>query len=162
MTKALTPWRPFEGLSLFRRDMEELFDRFFGDWEREWSPRFMWDWEAYPRVESYVDGNTFVVKADLPGVDPKEVELTVEGNLLTIKGERKATEEHERGTYRHREVRYGTFARTLTLPAEVKAEEIQARYHDGILEVRVPLPAEMVAKKIPIEVKTEEPKKLAA
>jgi HSP20 family protein len=146
-------------LSLFRPDIDELFDRFFGDWG--W-PRFDWEEEVYPRLESHVEGNTLTVKADLPGIDPKEVELTVEGNRLTIKGERKATEEREKGAYRHREVRYGSFARTLTLPAEVEAEKIQARYEKGVLEVKVPLPAGLAAKKVPIEVEAEEPKKLAA
>jgi HSP20 family protein len=140
--------------------MDELFERFFGHEER-W-PRFEWDRETYPRLESHVEGNTLVVRADLPGVDPKEVELTVEGNRLTLKGERKATAERKDKKYYHREVQYGSFVRTVTLPGEVKAEEVKASYHNGVLEVRLPLPAELAAKKIPIEAKGAEPKALAA
>jgi HSP20 family protein len=159
MAKALTPWRPHWGTEFFPRDMRAFVERFFG--EREW-PWLAWEEEVYPRVETHLEGNTFVVTADLPGVEPKEVEVTVEGPHLTIKGERKATEEHANGKYRHREVRYGAFARTLTLPAAVEAEKVEARYHNGVLEVRVPLPAEAAPKKVAIEVKEAEPKKVAA
>jgi HSP20 family protein len=159
MAKALTPWRAHWGTEFFPRDMRALVERFFG--EREW-PWPVWEEGVYPRVETHREGNTFVVTADLPGVEPKEVEVAVEGHYLTIKGERKATEERENGKYRHREVRYGAFARTLTLPAAVDTERIEARYHNGVLEVRVPLPAEVVPKKVAIAVKETEPKKLAA
>jgi HSP20 family protein len=141
------------------RDLKDLVERCFG--EREW-PWLVWEEGVYPRVETHREGNIFVVTADLPGVEPKEVEVTVEGHYLTIKGERKATEEHENGPYRQREVRYGTFARTLPLPAAIEAEKIEARYHNGVLEVRVPLPAEAAPKKVAIAVKETEPEKLAA
>ena len=160
MLRALTPWRPFRELDLFRHDVDTLFERFFGDGER-W-PRFEWGGEPYPRLETHVEGNTFVVRADLPGIDPTEVELTVEGKYLTLKGKRKATEERKDEKYYHREVRYGAFVRTVTLPGEVKAEEVKASYHNGVLEVRVPVPAELTAKKVPIEAKGAEPKTLAA
>ena len=103
-----------------------------------------------------------LVKADLPGIEPKEVELSVEGKTLTIKGERKAEETHEEGKVFHHEVHYGAFERTLTLPAEVEAEKIEASYHNGVLEVKVPLPEAVVPKKVAIEVKAEEPEEVAA
>ena len=109
-----------------------------------------------------MDGNTLFVKADLPGIEPHDVEITVEGNRLTIKGERKATQEQKHGDYFHREVRYSTFARTIALPAGVKAEEVQASYRNGVLEVSIPLPAAMAPKKVPVEVQGEERKQLAA
>src|SRR5262249_17429422 len=152
-----SPWR---SLSAFRHDMDELMNRFFGDWEREGTPWFSFG--EYPRMESYVEGNTLVVKADLPGIEPHEVEITVEGNWLTIKGERKASQEQNREDYVHREVRYGTFARTIALPEGVKTEEVQASYRNGVLEVSIPLPAAMVPKKVPVEVQGEERKQLAA
>ena len=89
------------------------------------------------------------------------MEITVEGNQLTIKGERKATREQTHD-YFHREVRYGTFARSIALPQGVKAEEMQASYRNGVLEVSIPLPASLVPKKIPIEVQGQERKQLAA
>jgi HSP20 family protein len=90
------------------------------------------------------------------------VEVTVEGPHLTIQGERKATEKRENGPYRQREVRYGTFARTLTLPAAIEAEKVEARYHNGVLEVRVPLPVEAAPKRVAIAVEGAEPEAVAA
>jgi HSP20 family protein len=162
MMRGVTPWRPFESLSMLRRDMDDLFDRFFGDWEREFTPWFRSTGEYSPPIESYVEGNTFIIKADLPGLDPKDVEVSVEGNQLTIKGERKATQEHKDSDYFHREVRYGSFRRTLALPEGVKADEVKASYHDGVLEVSMPAPSTMATRKVPIEIAGEERKQLAA
>ncbi|HXG24105.1 MAG TPA: Hsp20/alpha crystallin family protein, partial [Chthonomonadales bacterium] len=116
-----------------------------------------------PVMESYVDGKTLHLKADLPGVDPKDVELVVEGRQLTLKGERKAEQKAENGNYFHREVRYGRFARTFLLPEGVKAEDIQATYRNGVLEIAVPLPESLIAKQIPVQTVSEEaPRQLAA
>jgi HSP20 family protein len=160
MTKTLPPWRPFRELSPFRRTPTDLFEHFFGD--GNW-PRFEGEeeWALTPAIETHLEGNVLTVKADLPGLDPKEVELTVEGKLLTINGERKTEEKHEEGKTYHREVRYGAFTRTVTLPAEVDAEKIEAHYENGVLKVKVPLPEEVVPKKVAIEVKPEEPEKAA-
>jgi HSP20 family protein len=109
-----------------------------------------------------VRDNTLWVKADLPGVDPKEVEVTVEGNRLTLRGQRKAESEGSENGYLHREVQYGSFVRSFTIPEGVKAEDIQAKYHNGVLELSVPLPAEVLPKKvtIAIEGQTKEQKHL--
>ncbi|HXG21043.1 MAG TPA: Hsp20/alpha crystallin family protein [Methylomirabilota bacterium] len=162
--RELTPWQnPFGLLSSFRRDMDELFNRFFGDWERGGTPWASMMGAVYaPRVESCVQDNTLLIRADLPGVDPKDVEITVEGNQLTLKGERKAQQEAKEGNYFHREVSYGGFARTFTIPEGVKAEDVHATYRNGVLELSIPLPASMVAKKIPIEIGGEERKQIAA
>jgi len=142
--------------------MDDLFNRFFNDWERDFSPWFQHAGGDYLPVESYVDGNTLVIKADLPGVDAKDIQVSVEGNQLTIKGERKARQEHKQGAYFHQEVRYSSFARTMALPEGVKADEMKARYHNGVLEISMPAPASMVSKKVPIEVSGEAPKQIAA
>ena len=92
------------------------------------------------------------MRADLPGIDPKDVEVTVEGNRLTLRGERKAEHEGKEGGYLQREVRYGSFARSFTIPEGVKAEDIQAKYHNGVLELSMPLPAELLPKKVNIEI----------
>jgi len=106
------------------------------------------------RVEEMVDGNTLVVRAELPGIDPEQdVEVTVADGVLTIRGERQEKKEHkEKDSYRS-EFRYGSFIRRLPLPGGVQQADVKASYKDGVLEVRAPLPEqgqETGASKIPI------------
>ena len=76
----------------------------------------------------------------------------VEGNRLTLRGERKAEHEGSEKGYGHREVQYGSFIRSFTIPEGVKAEDIQAKYHNGVLELAMPLPAEVLPKKVTIAI----------
>jgi HSP20 family protein len=101
-----------------------------------------------PALEGHVKDNTLFVRCDLPGVDPSQVEVSLEGGLLKISGER--TAKHEGTDYS--EVRYGRFERTLSIPEGVDPEKIQARYTNGVLEVTVPLAAVQVARRVPIQV----------
>ena len=116
-----------------RRDRFELPDsvrRFFeGDWD-----------SAALRVEEYQDGNTLVVKAEMPGIDPeKDVDISVSDGVLHIQAERQETAEHkEKGGYRT-EFRYGSFSRDILLPTGSKDSDVSASYRDGVLEVRVPV-----------------------
>ena len=116
-----------------RRDRFELPDsvrRFFeGDWE-----------SAALRVEEFQDGNTLVVRAEMPGIDPdKDVDISVSDGVLHIQAERQETTEHkEKGGYRT-EFRYGSFARDIPLPIGSKDSDVSASYRDGVLEVRVPV-----------------------
>ncbi|HEU5158411.1 MAG TPA: Hsp20/alpha crystallin family protein [Streptosporangiaceae bacterium] len=89
------------------------------------------------RVEDYVTDNAYIVRAELPGIDPeKDVEITVTGNLLRIHAERHVEQQEA-----HRsEFRYGSFTRSLTLPEGVEAADVKADYNHGILEITVPLP----------------------
>ena len=151
--RELTPWQtPFRALTEMQREMNQLFSRFFGEGEQggnQWLSRS----ESYvPQIESKVRENTLYVRADLPGIDPKDVEVTVEGTHLTLRGQRKAEHEGSEDGYLHREVQYGSFVRSFTIPEGVKAEEIQAKYHNGVLELSVPLPAEMQPKKVNIAI----------
>jgi HSP20 family protein len=105
------------------------------------------------RVEELVDGDRLVVRAELPGVDPeKDVDVRIEGGDLLISAQRQERkEEKERGGYRT-EFRYGSFSRTIPLPAGASERDIEATYTDGVLEVRVPVPQtdEAVPKKIEV------------
>jgi len=99
------------------------------------------DLESWLRVEEYRDAGFLVVKAQVPGIDPdRDADITVTGNQLelTVRHEEK-TEHKDKEGYRS-EFRYGTFSRTVTLPAAVDPGEVKASYADGILEIRVPLP----------------------
>jgi HSP20 family protein len=127
--QALMSWQsPFSQLSTFRREMDELFSRFFGDWERAAMPGAGMGMESSPQLESYVHGNTLLFRLDLPGVDPKDVDLTVEGSQLLIKGERKPSAQYqahaEGAQCLHSEVRYGRFARTMPLPATLATKKV--------------------------------------
>jgi len=138
-----------------QQEMDQLFSRFFGEGEQGGN-RWVSPSASYvPQIESSVRDNTLWVKADLPGIDPQDVEVTVEGNRLTLRGERKAEHEEAEAGYRHREVQYGTFIRSFTIPEGVKAEEIQAKYHNGVLELSIPLPAEVLPKKVNIAIERQ-------
>ncbi|WP_110241574.1 Hsp20/alpha crystallin family protein [Nocardioides gilvus] len=102
----------------------------------------------FVRIEDYMDEGTYVLRADLPGIDPdKDVEITTADDELTIKGER-SEESHERG---HDEFHYGSFARSISLPRGSRTEEISAEYRGGVLEVRVPVDdSAPAARKIPV------------
>jgi HSP20 family protein len=78
--------------------------------------------------------------------------VMVEGNRLTLRGQRKAEHEGTQEGYVHREVQYGSFVRSFTIPEGVKAEDIQAKYHNGVLELSIPLPAEVLPKKVNIAI----------
>jgi HSP20 family protein len=161
--RELIPWHtPLRTIDNMQREMNQLFSRFFGEGEQE-SNRGGSSSDSYvPRIESAVRDNTLWVKADLPGMDPQDIAVEVEGNRLTLRGQRKAEHEGSENGYVHREVQYGSFVRSFTIPQGVKAEDIQAKYHNGVLELSVPLPAEVLPKKvnIAIEGQTKEQQQL--
>jgi HSP20 family protein len=137
-------------------DVFDRLDRMFEDWMRGFPLRrglFDRDWptEKMIRVDEYREGDQLVIRAELPGIDPdKDVELTVSDNTLHISAERKEEETTEEKGYVRREIRSGSFGRSLPLPHGVSEEDIKARYSDGILEIRIPVPGTEPAKKIPI------------
>lgn len=150
--RALTPRKPMHEMEAMQRRMEDMFDRFsgfFGPWDHE---RPVWDTESWtPALESHMSNGNIVVKADLPGIDPKEVSISVTGNQLKIEGERKQEEKKEDKDYSYQEVRYGKFSRMMTLPDGVDPDQVKANYKDGVLEISMPAPAQMTSKKVEIE-----------
>ncbi len=148
--RMLAPWRPASHLSTLHHEIDDLFERFFGEPERWFA--HPWETHLFPIVESFIRGEELVVRADLPGIDPKHVELAVERDRLTIKGERKLVDEGKRGEEFYREVSYGRFERIIALPAGVDADSVQATYHDGVLEITMKAPKGIAAKKVPITV----------
>jgi HSP20 family protein len=156
MIKALSTWHiPYRSLNT-SRDIDELFSFFLGDWDRAGMPGRPVPPGYVPQSDSYLDETSFHLTVDLPGIEPSEVDLIVKDNQLTLKGERKAGPEHQNGNRLGQEVRYGAFTRTFTLPKGVKAEELQARSHNGVLEVTVPLPAAQLPTKVPVQLVGEE------
>lgn len=148
--KALTPWRPLGDLATLRDEVDSLFGRFFGE-EDPWA-RSAYARAFTPAVETFMREGELVVRMDLPGIDPKEVELSVEGDRLTVRGERKENKERKDRDLHIQEVRYGRFERTLALPHGVDADSVKATYRDGVLEVAMKAPKELTPKKVPISV----------
>ncbi len=112
-------------------------------------------------MEGYEKEGQYFVRLDLPGVDPKDVEVLAENDSLIIKGERKKAQEVEEKGYHYRETSYGSFERRLALPKGIETNKIAARYDKGILEISIPLPPRLVAKKVPIQIEggnSEQPK----
>lgn len=138
----LVRWNPFEELSSWHRD--DLFGRFFGRRELPELPLRTW----MPPMEGYRKDDKYIVRVDLPGVDPKDLDVHAEGDFLTIKGERKAEEKGPE----YRETFYGSFERTVRLPHGVEPKKIAARYENGVLEISVPLPKELVGRTVPIQI----------
>jgi HSP20 family protein len=147
--EALRPWRPLRDLERLTREVEEHFPNIFGRWPfEETRSRFL------PVMESYVQDGNLIVRTDLPGIDPKEIEISVLGNILTIKGERKRKEEVKSEDYVRREVSYGSFERRMTLPEGAATDKIKAHFEDGVVEIAMPMAKEIGARKIPLEVET--------
>ena len=146
----LMRFNPSEELSNWHRDIDDLFSRFFGRPETA----ALGNW--VPRLETYRKDNDYVIRLDVPGVDPKDVQIHAEGNVLSISGERRTEEKgHD-----YRETSYGKFQRSLTLPQGVETDKIAAHCEHGILEIRVPLPVQLAGRKIPIQIEQKENKKL--
>lgn len=127
-------WDPFDDVSTLRRSMEKLLDDVT---VRRPSRDFaVLAWE--PAVEMFETENDVVVRAELPDIDPKTIDITVTNDAITLAGETKHEEEQKGRNYYRRELRRGAFSRTLPLTTEVKNSEAQATYKDGVLEVKIP------------------------
>ncbi len=140
-------WEPFRDLvasqDRFSRLFNESFSRLFGDQEgleRAWAPA----------VDIFESDNNIVLKAELPGLDPKDVEVRVEDSTLYLKGERKFEKEVEEDNYHRIERSYGSFARSFSLPATIDSDKVQAEYKDGLLTLTIPKREEAKPKTIKI------------
>jgi HSP20 family protein len=146
--KELTPWRPFTELSTFRREMDRLWDSFFGErplariWEREWTPS----------LDVSETKDNFVVKAEVPGIDAKDINISLTGDVLTVKGEKKQEREEKEEDYHLVERSYGAFSRSVRLLAEVESGKIEASYKNGILKITLPKSEKVKAKEVKIKV----------
>ena len=151
---ALVPWRPMREFSHLSRRMEDMFDEltrdFFGPRRGEKPRAEAAVWE--PAIDCRLENGNVVLSADLPGIDAKDVTISVQGNQLSIEGERKGAKKEEKATYFHDELPYGKFARKLTLPDGIDADKVKTTYINGVLEITMPAPKELVSRKIPIEV----------
>lgn len=142
-------WEPFQDLPApqkeFNRFIREALPRLFGGGEpstRIWAPP----------VDIYETDSALVLKADLPGVDPKDVDIRVENGVLYLKGERKFEKEVKEENYHRVERSYGAFTRSFSLPNSIDTEHVKAEYKDGQLTLTMPKREEAKPKTVKIEV----------
>lgn len=132
MASALSRWEPITDLS----DLRNRFDRMFEDLGMGLERPFR------PAVDVVREDGNMIVRADIPGMTADDVRIEIEDDILTVSGEHEAEHEEEGQRFIRRERRYGSFSRSLALPAGVDPKEIKAHTHDGLLEVTVPMPEE--------------------
>lgn len=154
----LIPWRrrdaetsPDRSAVDLWREMDGVFERFFGD--RGWPDRSMTR-EFVPALDVSENDGEFVVKAELPGIDPKEVDINLTGTLLTIKGEKKDEKEEKGDGFLRMERSYGRFSRSFQLPCEVQEDKIEAHYKNGVLDLK--LPKAESAKRMSVKIQVQE------
>ncbi len=143
-------WRPFREVSRLRREMDRLWDDYFGPGRKAFAPTAM---EFSPSVDVAETADKVVVTAEVPGIDVNDIDISLTGDILTIKGEKKSEREEKEENYHLVERSYGSFARSLQLPAGVQADKIEATYKQGVLTVTCPKKEEIKPK--PIDIKTE-------
>ena len=146
---SIVPWKPMDELTTMRRDLDSLWDRFFP--EKPFHERFTAH-EWLPPIDLTDTKDKLVVKAELPGLEAKDVEITLTDDILTIKGEKK--EENEEKDEHHFFVeRYaGTFERRIKLPTLVKTDKVDATFDKGVLTIKLPKSEEAKTKEIKIKV----------
>jgi HSP20 family protein len=148
---ALIRWEPVRELNTIQNEMNRLFNTFFeapGPGNSGTAPMRRW----IPAMDLVETDESFVLRADLPGLSEKDVNIELEDNVLTISGERKTEREERNEGYYRVERASGTFARSLTLPEGVNPEGVRAAFDRGVLEVRIPRPEQRKPRKVEIAV----------
>jgi HSP20 family protein len=148
MSKDLMEWRPFREVSRLRREMDRLWDDYFGSGRRGLQPL---QTEFSPAVDVTETAEAVVVKAEVPGMDANDINISVTGDVLTIKGEKKSEREEKEENYHVVERSYGSFSRSLSLPGAVNLDKIEAKYDKGVLTVTCPKKEEVKPKAIEIK-----------
>ncbi len=128
---------PFRGFWDMQSQMNRMFNEMFGNLGRSPGRQLEGVTEWAPAVDVAAKDGNLVIRAELPGVKPEDVDISLHGNVLTISGERKAEQEEERGGYYIRERRYGSFSRGFSLPQGTDESKVHARFENGVLEVTV-------------------------
>jgi HSP20 family protein len=147
---AIVRWEPVRDMVSLQDRMNMLFNQSFrginrGGAEEDWA-QGAWS----PAVDIYEKDGNIVLKAELPGIEAKNVGVTVENNILTLRGERQFDQEVQRENYQRVERSYGTFTRSFTLPTVVDTEKIKAEFKDGVLRMTLPKKEEAKPKQISI------------
>jgi len=141
-------WDPFRDLEALQENVNRLFQEPMGRTRHEPVSERAW----VPVVDVLSDDDKIVVRAELPGMKREDIDIELNGDMLTIKGERKFSDEENKENYVRVERSYGNFQRSFTLGVPVKATEIKAAYKDGVLEISIPKAEEVKPKKVEVAV----------
>ncbi len=150
----LARWSSFEDfpreMRRMWREMDRMFDNFFRGSESEEAEHPLTRWS--PDVDIHETEDSFVVKAELPGLTKDDVKITLRDDVLTIRGEKKQEKETKKENYHRIERNYGAFHRSFTLPTSVRSDKIEATYEDGVLTLTLPKVEEAEPKEIEVKV----------
>lgn len=165
MKNLYKPENWFEELFGFRREFDEMFNRIASrqPWATEF-PEFRKEFNVTPAVEVFVnkEEKKYVCRIALPGVELKDLTVHAQGNLLTVRGERRVIREKKEVEYFKEEIAYGVFERVLPLPEGVLAEKLNAEFVNGVLEITAPVAAAALPRKIEIKATVPFTKQIAA
>jgi len=139
----LTLWRPYQDLAKLGQDFDDVFSAFG---QRGASPSYR------PAVDVQEVEGAFVLHADLPGLDEKEIDIRIDGNELVLSGQREATESREDGAAQIRERRFGKFERRFRLGQHIDTQGVKAEYRNGVLSVTLPMSEDAKPRQIPVTV----------
>ncbi len=129
-----------------RREMEDMLARMWGDREASW-----WAGDFSPSADLAETENAFEIRVDAPGMESKDFDIEVNGNIATIRGERKEEREEKGKAYHRVERRYGAFSRSMTLPCNVNEDEVAAEYASGVLTITLPKRENTAPKKVSVK-----------
>ncbi len=148
MAFELTPYGTFRELGTLRDEMDRMWNRFFGEWPSV--EPFRGEWA--PSLDVSETQDNVVVRAEVPGMDAKDVNITLNDGLLTIRGEKKVEKEEKDENYHLTERRYGSFSRSIRLPFDIQADGIKANYKNGLLTITMPKSEKAKPKEIRVKV----------
>lgn len=148
---ALARWEPLRDIISLRDAMDKLFEDSFVRLSRFWPT--LGEWQL--PIDMYQTDNEVVVKAAVPGFKPEEIDISITGDTLTIKGEHKEDKQVKDEDYLYRECRFGAFSRSLNIPVKVKSDKAEAVFENGMLTLTLPKAEEIKPKQIKVKVKGE-------
>ncbi|MFO0794616.1 MAG: Hsp20/alpha crystallin family protein [Candidatus Brocadiaceae bacterium] len=148
MARDLIKWSGFPSISSLQGEMNRMFDRFFKGGEEFGFETGAW----LPPVDLVETNDKITVKAEIPGIDPKEVDISIQGDTLLIKGEKKEEKEEKGKNYYRMERRYGGFTRSIDLPSSVDTNKVSAECKNGVLEITLQKKEEVKPKQIQVKV----------
>jgi HSP20 family protein len=155
---AIVRWDPFDAFLGAQQDLNRMFRRsWLGDQGEETGPAEGGKWA--PAIDIYETGDSLVVEAELPGIDPEDIDVTVDDGVLTLRGERKHEREVTEENYHRVERAWGSFQRSIRLPSDAESDKVKASYESGVLKVTVPKTEPPKPRSVTIAVETAEEQK---